>query len=268
MVSAKAVGDGVAVGNGGKTSTGLDEIKTDFHITLKTDTNMTLDGAHISLNGGALVAPSSVTGDGTNQIELNWVGFGFGKTDVVRYSYVVTEETKNQIDVTNFFTPKDSPTDIPTLGWEVTNSGDVFLQNGSDAAIHFANLLFQMPPTLTESSLLALVDAAPSGVPGFVSSGDVAAAGPGGDPGRLLVGHFPLNPGDVLTATMDTSFTDSSFSAITQTESLGHEHPTAVPEPTTFTLLGLGSLLLAARQSRRKRAVPREKEGPGKQGHH
>lgn len=245
LLPATSLADGaVGVGNAGKVSPANSEIKTDFHLTLTSDTKMTVSAAHITVNGGAQTNPSSTTGDGTDTINFMWNGLGVDNTDTIRWSYLVSEEEQNNVKVTSFFTPKASPTDIPSLGWRVTDNGDVYLQNAYPTAIHFDDLLFQMPGALTEAILVGLLDSPPSGETGFLSSGDVPADG------QLLVGQFALSPGDFLTATADTSFVDPSFSPITEYESFGHEHQ--ISEPAAMLVFSASFAMLMSGRARRK----------------
>lgn len=246
--------DPVGVGNAGRVKPATSEVKTDFHLILKSDTNMTVNSAHISISGGPSVNPSTPpTGDGTNMVEFTWNGLGVDNTDTIRWSYLVTEEQRNNIAETAFFTPKASPTDVPALGWLVTNDGSVYLENLSASTIHFDDLLFQNQSMLTEAIVLSLLDSPPSGMAGLLTSGNVPAADAMGDPGSLFVGQFPLNPGDVLTSTMTTSFLDPSFSPITTYESLGHVHQ--IPEPTSWLLLLTGLLAYFSLGGYRRKAV-------------
>src|SRR5205085_2299633 len=136
-------------------------------------------------------------------------------------------------------TPPDGPSDLPSLGWQVSPDGNVFLMNQYQSAIHFSNLLFQFPSELSLSSLSSLVTSPASGITGPVTSGDVPAASASGTPGELFVGTFPLAPSAFLTATMDTLFVDQGFSTETMTNAVGHE---SIPEPSSLILLLLGGL--------------------------
>jgi hypothetical protein len=93
-----------------------------------------------------------------------------------------------------------------------------------------------------------VLDAPPAGTVGLLTSG---ALGPGDEdnPTKLLVGEFAsLQAGDFLTGLFDASFVDPSFSEITSTIVLGHEHQTQpVPEPSSVLLLVLGLASAMAR---------------------
>ncbi len=199
--------------------------KTDFHIEVSSDTNMNCVGedlgGDLQVNGGAWQKPT-VQNNNTHKVTLTWdVAIPVGAEVVA--GFACTQEEKNKFSVNAFFTPRNSPTDIPTLGWRVTASGDVFLTNSYSSTVAFQDLWVQFPSEITLDSMFELVSGSSIGVPASVPSGTVPAGSPS-DPGELLVDQFSLNPGDFLTARLDTSFTDPGFSNLDATIAIGHEH--------------------------------------------
>src|SRR5258708_36207324 len=139
-------------------STNKDGPKTDFHVDL---------GGHVPIfvNSATLGGVEGmVTGSGTNNITIDWMGLTVPPNGVVTWKWDGFEQELNITKVLGRFTPPASPTDVPTLGWDVEN-GEVFLLNDFTADISFDHLLFQFPPDFTADSLAALVLGAPVGVP-------------------------------------------------------------------------------------------------------
>src|SRR6266481_5659805 len=185
--------DNVLIEKAGVVKQDLGVTKTDFDLMVTSDTQLILPPgsfAVINVNGGGNVRPTSVVGEGTRALTFEW-DLSFAPDDTVLYAFSAIERRRNKFVVNAFFTPKQSPTDIPSLGWDVSQSGDVFLLNGYASAIHFDNLLFQLPSTLDVDALFVLIEGNPSGIAGFVTSGNVPAVGLDGAPGELLVAHFP-----------------------------------------------------------------------------
>jgi hypothetical protein len=226
------------------------DLKTDFHVRLKSDTRLTPSFAELVMPDGRHFIPSSIT-PGHGQLDYQW-DLDFTRGTEFSYQIEVIERLKNELNVTTFFTPVESPTDVPTLGFNVTQNGDVYLLNGYPSPIQFENLLFQFPASFEPDLFFALLSGPATGVPGLLTSGIVPGSGPSGLPGQLFVGHFPLSEGDMLTGRTDTRFVDPAFSVLTSRVALAHEHPSTVPEPSTLALaaLSLGALL-GGRLSRR-----------------
>jgi hypothetical protein len=236
----------VDIGASGSTTNKTGKVKNDLEITFTSDVTMNFIGAdasgnplggNLSVNGGANVA-ANVTGNGTRMVTLTWnanIPINAGIT----VSALGVETKFNQFTTTTRFTPPDGPADLPSLGWQVNPNGDVYLMNQYQSAIHFSSLLFQFPAALTLDSLGSLVSSPPSGITGPITSGDVPGASASGAAGELFVGNFPLAPSSFLTATMDTSFDDQTFSSATMTDGLAHE---SVPEPSSLILLLIGGL--------------------------
>lgn len=222
----RKVAIGVEVINTGKDT-------TDFHTKMKSDTRMSVVSSILQAPNGDSIA-GVVTGDNSTMFEINW-DVAVKKTEAISFAAIFTQEEKNDYSGISFFTPRESPTDVPVLGWRVEANGDVFLTNEYTVGIDFTNLLFQIPVDITTGYILALLDAPLTGTSGIVSSGTVAA-GSAGVLAELLVAQFSfLNPGDFLTARLEASFTDPGFSSLNSREVLGHEHQ--VPEPTSSALL-------------------------------
>jgi hypothetical protein len=236
---AQADGRTVAIGVGVTNNTGND--KTDFHIKVSSDTNMDVTSARLKDPNGNFI-DGTVGGDNTNMFTVDW-DVAVNQGQKITWGAIFKQEEKNKYNVTEaYFTPKESPTDVPVVGWRVEADGDVYLTNEFEVGIDFSELFFQFPIDITIDSIMGLTDAAPSGTPGLVSSGTVPAASLG-LAGELLVGEFSLlNPGDFLTARLDSAFADPGFSSLTATVALGHEHQ--VPEPTSAALALLGLLSL------------------------
>jgi hypothetical protein len=225
----RLVGQGAGVIN----ETGED--KTDYHVEIHSDTPMSDAYSSFSKFGSPDQYEAKVGGVGTNKITFDW-DVSVKQGEKISWSTIVRQLEENKFYVKSWFTPKESPTDVPTLGWRVEADGDVFLNNVYSSAINFNSLVFQFPSEITGDSMLDLVGTQPTGVSGLLSSGTVSA-GSLEIPSELLVAQFPsLEPGDLLTAQFDTGFVDAGFSTQTMTGSLGHEHQ--VPEPLTI----LGSL--------------------------
>ena len=222
---------------------------TDFHIDLRSDTNISVLGSTLVDPNGNHIA-GTTSNDNSKSIQLDWdVSVENGQS--VSASGEFSQEEKNDYAGIGYFTPKHSPTDIPFLGWRIDANGDVFLLNGFTSGIHFSDLFFQFPGDIASDSMFDLLSAPLSGTTGLLSAGTVAASS-GGVAGEILVAQFSfLAPGDFLSARLDTSFTDSEFSSLTSTEAFGHEHQ--VTEPSTAALLALAFAGLFATANLKRR---------------
>lgn len=192
---------------------------TDVHITLKSDTNMTCIGL-VTVVGDGTVA-GTVTNNGTQAVTITWdpLPANVPPDGLIEIKWVCTQEEENDMEpIEGRFTPANSPTDIPLLGWQVTASGLVFLKNGLPEDVSFNDLRFQFPGAIDLDSMGDLVSGPASGSPAQVASGTVPAGT------RLFVGQVALNEGDFLTARAETNFVDSSYSALEATQVFGHEH--------------------------------------------
>lgn len=200
--------------------------KSDFHVEVSSDTKMNCVGpelgAELRRNLGPVI-PSAVQNNNTKKVTFTW-NLAIAQGDSVVAGVACEQEEENDFTVGAFFTPQSSPTDSPVLGWRVTSAGAVLLTNGYSSEIAFTDLRFQFPIEVTIDSILTLVSGPPTGTPGSVSSGTVPPGSPSG-PGELLVDAFPsLGVGDFLSARLDTSFVDPSFSGLDATVAIGHEH--------------------------------------------
>ncbi len=250
LMPAPATADYVPVGTSidGKNDTGSN--KSDYEIVVKSDTKMRNGTGFLNVNGGPLMQADGIESNGGRTMTFRW-DTNIPMNATVEATWNAIEDTYNQADPKASFTPPDGPTDQPTLGWQVTQDGRVFLENAYPSAIQFANLLFYRPSAVDVSYMLALAGSTPppGGIPGSVSSGIVPAA-IGDIPGKLLVAQFPLRGGDFLTARSDNSFVDSGFSTLTVTDGYEHEHPT--PEPSSLTLIAIGTFGLCGYGWRRR----------------
>ena len=222
-----------------------DKSHKDFEVTVSSDVSLTIDDSELEINsqsiGGAQVTYSS----GHQTATLTWT-HGIPAGASVGYTWGGHEQSKNQYTQKARYTPPDDPTDLPSLGIDVTSSHHVFLTNAYATAIDFSNLLFQFPTDISSGSLLALI-LADSGTPGLVTSGTVAGNS------ELFVGDFPSLPFGFLTGTYDSSFDDPSFSPLTLEGVVAH----GVPEPSTWTmmLIGAAGLIFAGYRRTRIAAV-------------
>src|SRR5262249_36086963 len=142
------------VGSENKTKQTVGDNKTDFHIEIHT-TGSPITIATTNLNGAAA---NTITGSGTKDITIDWTGLNIGRNKEITWGWTGTQKEGNSFRPTAKFTPS-SPTDVPTLGWEVTPAHEVFLLNGYSSPVSFSNLLFQFPAAeFTTDSLLALLE--------------------------------------------------------------------------------------------------------------
>jgi hypothetical protein len=213
---------------GSGTSINGKDAKTDFEVVITSTTGVTITGSELKVNGTA-VGAGMVTNDGTASVTITWnTPIPVGAS--AEWAFTGDEATlKNNYGWTAHFTPAASPTDVPSLGWDVTPTGDVSLVNAYSTPIAFSGLMFQFPTGFTIDSMLALLAGPAPGTPATIPAGTVPAAG------ELLVGHVTLPPGGFVTGDYSSVFVDSSFSPLTMTGGLGHQ--ATVPEPSTASLL-------------------------------
>ncbi len=211
---------------------------TDFHMTVSSDTTMNCVGgrlgAGMTKNGGAEM-PATVEGNNSTMVSFKW-NVATNPGDIVGAIFRCTQVEENDFTVQAWFTPKESPTDAPTLGWQVTSFGNVYLTDDYPSPVVFDNLRFQYPSEVTTDSMLALLGQPAAGISAPVASG-IVPAGSVANPGRLFISHESLGVGAFLTARLDTSFADPGFSTLNATVVIGHEHQSNdfVPTPTTPT---------------------------------
>jgi hypothetical protein len=216
-----------------RNTTGAD--RTDFHVEMGTDTDMTFKQAVLKTPDGNLIPPSNITGNGTHNMTLDGdVNTKEGQS--IRWQAAVWEKHRNYIYFKSWFTPKQSPTDVPSLGWRVEDNGDVFLTNAYAEAIHFSGLSFSSANSFTSDSLFDLIDGDRTGLQGVMTTGTVSGLT------DLYVGHF-AGPSvqHFLYAVFDTRFVDEGFSQETASIALVHE----VPEPSSVALVVSGLVSLA-----------------------
>lgn len=226
----------------------LDERITDFHLTITSDTELLMDPssfAKISVNNGPSIDPDKTDGVGSRKVDFEWVR-EFKKNDTIAYAFSMIERRKNKFAMQAYFTPRLSPTDVPTLGWEVNQDGDVFLLNSSAMEIEFRNLNFKrgvLEDLMPLDPFEELFDITNSfRIPGIMTQGVVPSAEVDGTPGDILVAKFSLNFGETLMANLSTRFVNPDFSELTTTIILGHEHPLPEPNAIIIVLTALFSL--------------------------
>jgi hypothetical protein len=226
----RGIGDIIVV----KNNTGSD--KTDFHITVESDTPMNVTPVQLSaslfVNMADPAATATVGGQNTNTLTFDWdVNIPAGASIVAGFHAVQEEE--NKFTVKSHFTPQNSPTDVPVLGWRVTPLGEVYLDNSYSEDIIFDDLTFTLLDELVFDDLLALAISDSSGLLSNVTMGAVGAES------ELFVGQFmQLDPGEFLTARMSLQFSDPNFSSLTSEQLLIHEGQ--IPEPKTIALVLIG----------------------------
>jgi hypothetical protein len=222
---ASLLDDPAVAGAGGGS---INKAKTDFEVLVTSDTVVVIDGSKLTV-GGTSVGAGVVTNNASMAVTITW-NTPIPANTLVLYSFTGQEATfKNKISWTAKFTPAASPTDLPSLGWDVTPSGDVSLTNAYPTSISFSGLVFQQPASLTVDSMLALLAGPAPRTPATISAGVVPANS------ELLVGNVVLPPGGYLTGDYSSSFVDSSFSPLTTTGGLGHQ--STAPEPSTAILI-------------------------------
>src|SRR5262249_30306748 len=97
--------------------------------------NLGLNDTYLTVNGGPKMSPTS-TNNGTQAVKLAWftplpqgarisgqITGTSTTTAVVLYKYKLTDDVP-----------------VPGLGWQVTSSGAVYLENSDSSAIRFSNL--------------------------------------------------------------------------------------------------------------------------------
>lgn len=195
--------------------------KRDFHMVVSSDAAISISVTALRVDAGAVVN-AVVQGNNTTEVTLTWnVSIPAGAD--VAAGFQATQDEENAFTITGNFTPRSSPTDVSVLGWRVTCCGCVFLSNGYPSRIMFQDLRLLYPSEITLASMFALLEGSPTGTPALVPSGSVPS-GTLGDPGKLFVGCYDLEPGDYLIARLDTSFVDPEFSGLEATVLIGHEH--------------------------------------------
>ncbi len=242
-----------------KTTNDTGAAKTDFHVVLTSDTNLTVS---VSTNADILDPPANAAGDrvqgtvmnnGTKEVSVNWV-VNTPKNLVINYS-VRGNGGKSVKIKDRYFTPKANPpralsatpteTDVPGLGWRYDDAtGDVFLLNGSPFDVNFAAVGFFFPasvPSIDDS--LALIDNL-GGAPASVPSGMVSAA-VGQVAGELFVGNFPLASGSIIGVRLDASFPSGGGSILTAGQFMAYAN---VPGPGAACLAGLAGIVAARRR--------------------
>jgi len=235
VLAAQIGGSGVA-GNGAN--------KTDFDVVVTSTTLLNITDSTLKV-GDTSIGAGVITNNFTNKVTITW-NTPIPRLTAVSWSFTGDEAgTRNVYSWTVSFTPPASPTDLPSLGWNVTPEGDVFLTNGYATPIAFSGLVFQQTGGMDVNSLINLVQGPITGIPGSISTGVV----PGN--GQLFAGSVLLPPGRFLTAQYTSSFTDTSFSPLTMTGGLGHQ--AAIPEPATLLLVSGGLLALRGARNRTSR---------------
>ncbi|MBS0197649.1 MAG: hypothetical protein JSR77_12920 [Planctomycetes bacterium] len=236
------------VASGGAARPAPNTSPTDFHIQIKSDTPMTWFGQpRLWQNLVDLGPPAQQDPGPARTLDLEWSPIQGSPGDNFEWVLEFTQREYNKYDIKTWFTPRQSPTDWPQLGWEVDAGGNVTLRNSMPSAIRFSDLLFQFPSAMETTDLLALIRATPYGTQGLMTSGVVPAA-VGDIPGELFVGQFNMQPGEYLTARADTVFADASFSPIESTVVLGHEAYPPAPGSVVALMIGCAGVM------RRRRA--------------
>jgi hypothetical protein len=239
FLGASAHGDPVKNKKASSAKNILGVAKTDFHVKIESDSPMNVQ----SSNGRLKEDPQNniagtVTGSGTTTLTIDWdVNTAPGNT----FGYVIeaTQDEWNQMNVTGqWYTPRNSPTDAPGLGFRVEPNGDFYLSNDMVDDILFSNLYVDINITETPTSDiwdLILDDTAPSGsLSAVISSGT-----------EYFVGNFEIAPREFLTAHYLSSFVTGD-SVLTAEEFIEHEHQ--IPAPSPAALLALSGLILAKRR--------------------
>jgi hypothetical protein len=240
--TANAAGRSIAAAVEQDNDTG--QAKTDFHMQITSDTNMDCTVTSLRVDGGPPVQ-GNVTNNNTASVSIDWtVNIPNGST--VAAGCQCTQDERNDFTVEAHFTPRSSA-EAPMLGWTVTTSGEVFLNNGNPVAVAFTDLRRDAPSALTMDDVFDALAGLPTGTPASVSSGVVPPGSPD-DPGRSHVDSLTMNVGDFLLARMETSFyagrpADADPTVVV----LGHEHQAPVEPPVpTVSEWGLVVMTLAA----------------------
>jgi hypothetical protein len=231
-----------------------DKAYKDFELAIKSMAKYTVnkDGTILILNPTGDPAKDlkkaqdpTVNGDGTGAVTLTWKT-PIAKGDVTAISALGKTDKLAEVSYTPKFT---DDTSVPDLGWVMDSSGDVSLVNGFASAVHFDDLVFDIQPSdiLTFAQVYTFVLGSASGMLGTVTSGDI----PGG--GSLFVGTF--SPDAALIARFDSNFLDSSFSPLTARDGLAEASSITVPEPSTWSMMGLGFAGLAFAGYRARRSA-------------
>lgn len=233
-----------------KNDTGV--AKDDFHVTITSDKNISV--THSSLNnlasGGEEQINGKITPSPAKNVMMAMVDWDLKGKDVPVMNGKVIKwgvggaPADARFSVESYFTPKkvavnDVPTDVPSVGWLVDDSGDIYLVNGWSADVHFEDLYFQFSSSqISLDSALALLDSPPSGVPGLVSAGTIPGGSPG-SPGSLLVGSFlsELDARMSIAALFNAEFADSNFSPLMAYNALTYS---PIPEPSGLAMIAIG----------------------------
>jgi hypothetical protein len=224
---------GDPIGGGGFEKDGKSH--KDFEVTLSSDVSLTINSSDLQINQQSIGGAQVTYSNGHQTATLTWT-HDLPADASVGYDWGGYEQNKNQYTQKARYTPPDDPTDLPSLGINVTSSHEVFLTNAYATAIDFSNLLFQFPTGIPSGSLLGLILAG-SGIPGLVTSGTVAGNS------ELLVADFPSLPFGFLTGTYDSTFDDPSFSPLAYEGVVAH----GTPELSTWAmmLIGAAGIMLA-----------------------
>ncbi len=102
---------------------------TDFHIQLKSDTPMTWFGQpRLWQNLNDLGPPAQQDPGPARTLDLEWSPIQGSPNDNFEWVLEFTQREYNKYDIKTWFTPRQSPTDWPQLGWEVDAGGSVTLR--------------------------------------------------------------------------------------------------------------------------------------------
>jgi hypothetical protein len=165
LLASIVAAEGVRATKYGKDKNEENAVKTDYHVTLVSDTKMS--NARGSLWRGGRHNGECEYNEDSTEVSITWTGITVPKNGTVQWRVWLTQEEKNKIHPKNpHFTPKTptlaDTTYAPVLGFEVEACGDFSLTNSNGDDISYSDLEYTVLPDtipLTPDEIQARLEA-------------------------------------------------------------------------------------------------------------